>query len=54
MGFILWIIIIIVYFLPTIVAVKREKLNFPAVFVVNFFLGWTFIGWVISLAWALS
>jgi Superinfection immunity protein len=42
-----------VYFLPSIVAVKRNKINAGAIFVVNFFLGWTLLGWALPLAWAL-
>lgn len=41
-----------VYFLPTIIAVLREKRNAGAIFVVNFFLGLTVLGWVLPLAWA--
>jgi uncharacterized membrane protein len=47
-------IIIILYFLPTISAFERKKKNTSSIFVVNFFLGWTLIGWVVALSWALS
>ena len=40
------------YFLPTIVAVVRKVTNVGSVFVVNFFLGWTLVGWVVALAMA--
>lgn len=40
----------ILYFTPSIIA--RNKENFPAIFVLNFFLGWTFWGWVAALVWA--
>lgn len=40
------------YFLPTIVAVARKVTNQGSVFVINFFLGWTFVGWVVALAMA--
>jgi hypothetical protein len=39
-----------IYFLPAIVAKKKRCYN--SVLVVNFFLGWTLIGWVVALAWA--
>ena len=42
----------IVYFLPTVVAGSRGHHNSGAIFVLNLFLGWTFIGWVIALVWA--
>jgi hypothetical protein len=40
------------YFLPTVVAVRRKVTNQGSVLVVNFFLGWTFLGWVVALAMA--
>ena len=40
------------HFLPTIVAVTRKVTNQGSVFVINFFLGWTFVGWVAALAMA--
>jgi Superinfection immunity protein/Short C-terminal domain len=42
------------YFLPTIIAVLRRKTSAVGVFFLNLFLGWTFIGWVGALIWALS
>jgi T4 superinfection immunity protein/zinc ribbon protein len=40
------------YFLPAYLA--RNKSNFTAILVLNVLTGWTFIGWVIALIWALS
>jgi len=42
------------YFLPSIIAVARSKRDLGAIFVLNLFLGWTAIGWVIALVWALK
>lgn len=39
-----------IYFLPTYVG--RHKRNATAIFVLNLFAGWTFIGWVVALVWA--
>ena len=39
-------------FLPTLVAKFRNHPNTLAIFLVNLFFGWTFIGWVVSLIWA--
>lgn len=51
----MWILLLIVlYFVPTIVAFSKGKRNSGAVFALNFFLGITIIGWVISLVWALT
>jgi hypothetical protein len=40
------------YFIPTIVGVIRKVPNIGSVIVINFFLGWTLIGWVVALAMA--
>ena len=41
---------ILLYFLPSIVG--HEKRSFTGIFLVNLFLGWTFIGWIVALVWA--
>jgi cytochrome c biogenesis protein CcdA len=43
---------LILYFLPTIIAHRRQNPDRMAIGVINTFLGWTFLGWVIALAWA--
>jgi hypothetical protein len=40
------------YFLPAIIA--HNKHNAGAILVLNLLTGWTVIGWIISLVWALS
>lgn len=40
------------YFVPTIVALARKVPNVGSVIVVNLFLGWSFIGWIVALALA--
>ena len=40
------------YFLPAYLA--RNKPNFTAILVLNLLAGWTFIGWIVALVWALS
>jgi len=51
-GIILFILSLALYFLPTIVAVVRKKRNALAIFLLNLFLGITFIGWVVALVWS--
>jgi len=41
-----------IYFLPWIVAGVRGHPNHGAIFVLNLFLGWTLILWVLALIWA--
>jgi Superinfection immunity protein len=40
----------IFYFLPSIVALARSKRNTLPIFLLNLFLGWTLVGWVVALA----
>jgi hypothetical protein len=43
-----------IYFLPAMIAYSRDKKKSDNIFFFNLFLGWTFIGWVASLVWALK
>jgi len=52
MNGLLGLILIILYFLPTIIAKSYNRRNTSAIFILNVFLGWTFIGWVVALIWA--
>ena len=49
---IFWLISLFLYFLPAFLA--RNKPNFTGVLLLNLLAGWTFIGWIIALVWALS
>jgi hypothetical protein len=51
-GFFLLIIGALMYLLPTIIASSRHVRNVGSVAVINLFLGWTLIGWVVALAMA--
>ena len=42
------------YFLPFAVAFNRKRANTGAIFALNLFLGWSLIGWVVALVWALK
>ena len=42
------------YWLPTIIAVVRQNHSALGVAMLNFFLGWTVIGWIMALVWALA
>jgi hypothetical protein len=52
LGFFFLILIFVAYFLPTFVAAGRHTTNAGGVFVINLFLGWTVLGWIIALAMA--
>jgi Superinfection immunity protein len=42
----------LIYFLPTIIALVRGHLSGLAIFLLNLFLGWTLLGWIIALIWS--
>ena len=47
-----FLVLVGLYFLPTIIAFRRHVPNAGSVAVINTFLGWSLIGWVVSLAMA--
>ncbi len=46
--------LLLLYFLPAIIASSRKKSNRLAIILLNVFLGWTFIGWVAALIWSFT
>lgn len=44
----------ILYFVPTVFAFSRGHRNATAIFLLNLLLGWTFLGWVVALIWAVT
>lgn len=59
--FVQWTIIVLMglgalaaYFLPFLIAVRREHPSRLAILAVNVFVGWTLAGWVVALAWSLA
>ena len=46
------VLIFAFYFLPTLIAFLRQHKNKLAIFLLNLFLGWTVLGWVVSLVWS--
>ena len=51
---VLFIVSFAIYFLPTWIAGGRNHHQQNAIMVLNLFLGWTFVGWVVALVWAVS
>ena len=43
---------IVLYFLPSIIAYKKGHTNKGIILLINFLLGWTFLGWAGTLVWA--
>jgi hypothetical protein len=42
----------LLYFLPSIIVLARGKRDLLAIFLLNLFLGWSIIGWIVALVWA--
>jgi hypothetical protein len=43
---------LLLYFIPSIIGGDRKKI--AGIFILNLFLGWTLIGWVGALIWAVT
>lgn len=43
-------LLLLIYFLPAMMGGRKR--NAGAIFVLNLFLGWTLVGWVVALVWA--
>ena len=43
---------LVVYFVPGFVIIIRKHPHGTPILLLNVFLGWTFVGWVIALIWA--
>ncbi len=52
MSFVLFLVLM--YWLPTIIAIVRQVPSVLGIAVFNFCLGWTGIGWLAALIWALA
>lgn len=52
LGLAILVVVLTLYFIPTIVA-HRTRHHFLLVFLINLFFGWSLLGWVIALVLAL-
>lgn len=50
----LTLLIVVLYFVPTLIANSRGHPNWPAICALNVLLGWTVLGWVASFVWSLT
>jgi len=53
-GFFGFVALVIIYLFPTVIAASKQRKNSTAIFLVNFFFGWSIIGWFIALIWAVT
>ncbi len=49
-----WLCFFGLYLLPAILASSRNHRNTGAITALNLLLGWTVIGWILSLVWAVT
>jgi len=42
-----------IYFIPTIIAIIKNKKHRLVIMILNLFFGWTFILWIVALIWAM-
>lgn len=52
LGLLLVVLFFAFYFLPTLIAFLMQHKNKLAIFLLNLLLGWTILGWVVSLVWS--
>lgn len=45
------LILLTIYLIPALLATARKHKNATAIWILNIFAGWTFIGWVGALVW---
>jgi len=53
-AFIFLGIALVIYFIPTIIAVGRNHQSRMAIMMTNILLGWTLLGWIVALIWSLT
>lgn len=54
MSYIVVWTLLLIYMFPTLVAVQRVHPQRASIIIINTMLGWTGLGWLIALAWALT
>ena len=42
----------VIYFIPTANAYSRNHCSAGGIFLLNLFLGWTLLGWILALVWS--
>lgn len=54
LGIALLILAVVFYFLPALIADKRNAANSSTIGWINLFFGWTILGWLGMLIWAVT
>lgn len=48
------VLFLIIYYIPILIGIKRRHQNIIGLGILNFFFGWTVIGWFAALIWSFS
>jgi hypothetical protein len=51
-AFVVLLLIAVFYFLPAVIANQRDTTHLGAIFIINLLFGWTILGWIAALIWA--
>lgn len=54
MEFATALIILMLYLLPGCIAISKHRSNASAIMTFNILLGWTMLGWIAALIWAMT
>lgn len=54
LGFVFLVLLIGLYFLPVIIAYRKNHQAIVGIIIVNIIVGWTLIGWIVCLIWSYS
>jgi hypothetical protein len=46
--------LLVIYVLPSYIAVRRGHRGQSSIIIINILLGWTLVGWIVALAWSLT
>jgi len=53
-SFLLMVLLWVVYFIPSVVAFLRTHRSKVAILTLNILLGWSGVGWIVALVWAMA
>ena len=48
------VMVLLAYFVPSVIAGARHHHQTGAILVLNLLLGWTLLGWIAALVWAFT
>lgn len=48
------LVFIVLYLFPSVIAIKKKHKDLIKILIINIFLGWTIVGWIISLVLAIN